>query len=203
VWRELALACLPASLDGLTALDCGSARGGFSRALALRGARVTAVDSSSVAVELTQRLLDEGGEAVVADARRLPFGDATFDIVTCLQTLNYVGEWRDVVRELVRVAKPGAPLVVTVLNYRSPLGVSRALQARLGREVRAPGELGRSTGAVLAELRSAGVDVDAVSGDGHALAIPGLRTIGLAWLARLPRTERFAFHVCIAGRVRG
>lgn len=183
-------------------LDCGSARGGFSRDLAARGARVTAVDSSSVAVELTRRLLGGRGEAVEADARRLPFRSSSFDVVICLQTLNYVDEWRQVIAELVRVAKPGALLVVTVLNYRSPLGVSRVLQARLGREVRAPGERARSTRALLAQIRSAGVDVDAVTGDGHALAVPGLKTIGLGWLGRLPGAGRIAFHVCVSGRVR-
>jgi SAM-dependent methyltransferase len=163
---------------------------------------VTAVDSSSVAVELTRRLLGAGGEAIQADARRLPFTNSTFDVVTCLQTLNYVDDWRVVVAELVRVARPGARLVVTVLNYRSPLGASRALQARLGRDVRAPGEQARSSRALLAELRSAGIDIDMVTGDGHALAIPGLKTIGLGWLRRLPRADRIAFHVCMAGRVR-
>jgi SAM-dependent methyltransferase len=200
IWRELALRHLP-DLSGRRVLDLGSARGGFSRALAERGARVTAVDSSTVALELTRRQLAGAGEVVRADARRLPFPEATFDVVVCLQTLNYVRPRRDVVAELARVAKPGARVVVTVLNYRSPLGASRVLLARLGRDVRPPGETGVSVTSLLRLLASQGIHVERIEGEGHAVVVPGLTTLGLPWLRRLPRAERIALHVCAAGRV--
>lgn len=201
VWRELALRRLPA-LEGLAALDAGSARGGFARALAERGAAVTAVDTSSVAVELTRRQLGGAGTALRADIRRLPFPDESFDVVCCLQTLNYVPERRAATAELVRVAKPGAPIVVSVLNHVSPLGASRALLARLGRLTRPPGEAGMSPRALLRLLRASDVAVEAVEGDGHAVVVPGVATVSLPFLRRVPHAERIALHVVAFGRRR-
>jgi 2-polyprenyl-3-methyl-5-hydroxy-6-metoxy-1,4-benzoquinol methylase len=200
VWRELALRHL-GDVEGLSVLDCGSARGGFSRVLAERGAHVTAVDASAVAVELTRRQLQGAGEVVQADARRLPFDDDRFDAVVCLNTLNYVRPPQAVVSELVRVARPGGRLVATTLNSWSPLGASGALLARLGRNERAPGEAGISLRRLLRLLREGGVAVEAVEGAGHAVVVPKVTTLSLPWLQALPRSERIAFHVCVAGRV--
>jgi ubiquinone/menaquinone biosynthesis C-methylase UbiE len=55
-----------------------------------------------------------GLEASVASGRSLPFPDSVFDAVWTMSTLLHVPNSgiHDVVRELVRVAAPGAPIAV-------------------------------------------------------------------------------------------
>jgi SAM-dependent methyltransferase len=52
-----------------------------------------------------------------ADVTKLPFADASFDIVVCSEVLEHVEESRTAVSELVRVLKPGGDLVVTVPRF--------------------------------------------------------------------------------------
>ena len=52
--------------------------------------------------------------AVVGDAARLPFGDATFDAVLCRFGLMFFPRMSDAVDEMVRVAKPGARVSAAV-----------------------------------------------------------------------------------------
>lgn len=47
------------------------------------------------------------------DVRRLPFYDATFDTVTCLEALEFTPDPQGVLKELVRVLRPGGVLLVT------------------------------------------------------------------------------------------
>jgi ubiquinone/menaquinone biosynthesis C-methylase UbiE len=50
------------------------------------------------------------------DASRLPFEDDTFDAVTCLEALEFMPDTRQVLREIVRVVRPGG---VTLLTNRA------------------------------------------------------------------------------------
>src|SRR5258708_11791061 len=47
-------------------------------------------------------------------AQKLPFGDNTFDAVTCLEALEFMPDPDAVIAEIVRVARPGALLLLTV-----------------------------------------------------------------------------------------
>lgn len=49
-------------------------------------------------------------EFVSFDGRRLPFGDATFDLVYCKQVLEHVDHPRELVAEAARVLEPGGHL---------------------------------------------------------------------------------------------
>ncbi|GAB4424301.1 MAG: hypothetical protein Kow00106_21170 [Anaerolineae bacterium] len=76
-----------------------------------------------VALDLSRRMLTQAahklapfGERVYLlhhPAESLPFPDATFDLVTCLEALEFMMDARAVLRELVRVARPGGLLVLT------------------------------------------------------------------------------------------
>lgn len=204
VWRELAIRRLP-DVEGLSVLDCGSARGGFSRSLAEMGADVTAVDLSKVAVELTRRQLGPGrGRSLEADARCLPFPDDTFDVGVCLQTVNHVKPRGQVLSELVRVTKPSGRIVVTASNFLSPLGATRLMLRLLRRrpEEHPPLELALTIPGVLKTLRALDVEIEEIDGDAHAFVVPGFRTVGLGWLKRVPNSRYVAFHICVAGTVR-
>jgi ubiquinone/menaquinone biosynthesis C-methylase UbiE len=48
------------------------------------------------------------------DATTLPFPDATFDAVTCLETLEFLPDQLSTIGEMVRVLKPGGLLLITL-----------------------------------------------------------------------------------------
>ncbi|MBZ0288422.1 MAG: class I SAM-dependent methyltransferase, partial [Anaerolineae bacterium] len=47
----------------------------------------------------------------LADATRLPFPDNTFDGAVAVHVFHLIPNWRDALREVARVLRPGAPLV--------------------------------------------------------------------------------------------
>ncbi|MDV6309857.1 methyltransferase domain-containing protein [Gordonia amicalis] len=69
----------------------------FSAAMLARAARTNAVDRAAF---------------LRADAHAIPFGDKTFDVVTCLAALYLIPDPLRVVDELVRVTRPGGEIVV-------------------------------------------------------------------------------------------
>ncbi|MEE8130592.1 MAG: class I SAM-dependent methyltransferase [Vicinamibacterales bacterium] len=77
--------------------------------------------------------------AVAADTRRLPFADATFDVVVSNSTLDHFDARDDIriaLRGLHRVLRPGGTLVLTLDNLANPLVALRnALPARLLRRL--------------------------------------------------------------------
>ena len=54
---------------------------------------------------------------------RLPFADAEFDAAACCVSIDYLVRPVEVLRDLARVLRPGAPLVVTFSNRRFPTKV--------------------------------------------------------------------------------
>ncbi len=52
-------------------------------------------------------------DLVYQSAQQLPFADNTFDAVTCLEALEFMPDPDAVIAELVRVARPGALILIT------------------------------------------------------------------------------------------
>ena len=69
---------------------------------------VAEVDSWTFLDLSTERLPD-----VQADLHALPFGSACFDTAVCLEVLEYVTDPKACLRELARVLKPGAALILS------------------------------------------------------------------------------------------
>lgn len=92
---------LPAS--ELLVLDVGGRLQPYRALLAARAVRYFAVDP-----------VFEGMLDVAALGERLPFLDASFDLVICTQVLNYASSPPQVLAEIHRVLKPGATLFLTV-----------------------------------------------------------------------------------------
>jgi SAM-dependent methyltransferase len=102
----------------LRILDLGAGAGGVSIALGSEARyRVTAVD-----VVLNPDLAElRGGEAAaaaplsyaVASADALPFADASFDAVLCLETIEHLPKPRPAAREMMRVLKSGGLVMIT------------------------------------------------------------------------------------------
>lgn len=104
-------------------LDIGCGAGPASVAMAIRGARVKAVDSIDTMVGLTRKSADEAGlsdliEASVGDVHALDFPENTFDAAVAIGLIYWLHSPQQALSELFRVLKPGGCLVVTADNAR-------------------------------------------------------------------------------------
>lgn len=94
------------------ALDVACGTGRHTAHLGARGHRVTAVDSSPAMLARARSKAD--ASYLVADLAHLPFGDSSFDAVVCALALAHERDLRPPIRELARVARPGAGIIVSV-----------------------------------------------------------------------------------------
>jgi SAM-dependent methyltransferase len=107
---------LRATLDGLALpspcaiLDAGCGSGRTLDELTDYG-DACGVDLSPEAVNATRA---RGHEAYRAEVGDLPFRDASFDLVTCLDVIEHTPDDRHTLDELRRVTRPGGVLLVTV-----------------------------------------------------------------------------------------
>ncbi|MGH7693141.1 MAG: class I SAM-dependent methyltransferase [Candidatus Dormibacteria bacterium] len=87
-------------------LDAGSGSADFAAAIA--APQVTCLDSSPAAVQAAQR---RGLEAVLGSIEEIPFGDGSFDVVTCNWTLYHLAHLDRGLAELARVLRSGGRFV--------------------------------------------------------------------------------------------
>ena len=80
------------------------------------GMQRTGIDLSPTMLQRARRRLGGDVELLQGSADQLPFEDATFDVVLCTEVLEHVVKPARVVRELMRVAAPGARVVVSIPN---------------------------------------------------------------------------------------
>jgi demethylmenaquinone methyltransferase/2-methoxy-6-polyprenyl-1,4-benzoquinol methylase len=96
---------------GQSILDVATGTGMVARALAARGAMVTALDQSEAMLATAKTSLPTvlAGRVtfVTGQAEHLPFQDASFDALTFTYLLRYVDDPAATMRELARVVKPG------------------------------------------------------------------------------------------------
>jgi SAM-dependent methyltransferase len=59
------------------------------------------------------------GEVKVGRLENLPWGDGTFDLITCLDVLEHTPDDRQTMTELRRVSKPGGWMLLTVPAYQA------------------------------------------------------------------------------------
>lgn len=166
------------------------------------GATVCGIDVAP-AIVAAAAARNPGLQAVVADARSLPFPDGSFDTVFSGSTLDHfdsVDDIRVALVELRRVLRPGGRLILTMDNPANPLiGVRNGpLLPVLRRVGIVPYQVGATLGprALAAAVRDAGfeiVEATAVMHCPRALAVP------LAGLVdRLPEACRRGFMRCLA-----
>jgi len=123
-WEKESLkSVLPKSLKRKRALDIGSGIGRIALALAQLGAAVTAVDISGAMLKLLKKRIHKEKLAVSVNtvqssSDNLPFGDDSFDIVTCFGLLEHLPEEvrRQTMFEAFRVMKPKGKFFVVVNN---------------------------------------------------------------------------------------
>ncbi|HEV8420608.1 MAG TPA: methyltransferase domain-containing protein, partial [Actinomycetota bacterium] len=102
-------------IAGCRWLDVGAGSGTFAESLA--GARATVV-----ALDLMDRRAPGVGTTsfVVGRGERLPFGEGSFDGVSCSNVLEHVEDTWGLIDELLRVCRPGGVLYLSWTNWYSP-----------------------------------------------------------------------------------
>lgn len=98
---------------GTELLDLGCGTGLLCRSAADRGARVTGIDRDAGQIAQAAALVPEGAFAV-GDMLALRYPTDRFDVVVCVQSIMHVTNPLTALREAARVARPGAPVVITV-----------------------------------------------------------------------------------------
>ena len=98
---------------GVALLDAGCAAGGASVMAVDRGAAVTGVDVAANSVEIAQKRAP-GAEIRVGAVGALPFEDARFDAVICVNVIQFVPDAAAGLADLLRVTKPGGRVSVAI-----------------------------------------------------------------------------------------
>jgi SAM-dependent methyltransferase len=157
-------------------LDAGCGSGRTLVELADYGDEVSGIELNADAAELARgRGL---GEVQVGRLEELPWDDATFDLITCLDVIEHVPDDVAALVELRRVAQPGGWLLVTVPAY----------QALWSRHDEANHHYRRySRPALRGAARSAGWQIERVSSFNSLLLAPAA-AVRLAQ-RRLPRAQ--------------
>lgn len=100
---------------GARVLDIGCSAGYHVRHLARKSSRVAAIDVDHVSLKVARRRVRSSRVTFLRyDGYRLPFADASFDVVTMLDVLEHVADRQAIVAEITRVLRPGGTWIVSV-----------------------------------------------------------------------------------------
>ena len=125
-------------VSGRTVLDVGCGDGELAVELSKRGAKVTGIDVSARMIESARERAQQHGADVtlkVATAQDLPFAPHAFDVVVAVTVLCFVEDAAPVLRETVRVLRPGGRLVIGELGRWNIWAAERCIRGWLGNSV--------------------------------------------------------------------
>ena len=212
-WYELVREEL-GNVAGLGILEVACGRGGFVRELARSGAHVTGCDFSLTALRVGQAKLRAQGDGTSAaliqgDAQALPFADESFDVIVSCETIEHVPDAQKALREMWRIARPGAKLFLTTPNYANLMGLYD-LYARVrhpGRRDDQPFDRRQWFPQIRGYVRGAGWTILRSDGTVHQLPIfPGHNPVGLPALESNHLIRRLlspmAFHYFLVSEKR-
>lgn len=106
----------------LRVLDVGCGNGYVLGQYAKCGAKVSGVDLTQTALDLSQKrfaLAGLQGDFRLTDGNKLPFEDATFDIACSMGVLHHIADPRPMIAEMHRVLKPGGHLILMLYHWGS------------------------------------------------------------------------------------
>jgi 2-polyprenyl-6-hydroxyphenyl methylase/3-demethylubiquinone-9 3-methyltransferase len=114
---------------GMKILDAGCARGRFLRHLAGTGATLFGIDLTEVFLH-SARANVPGAGLTAGSLSSLPFRDASFDAVYCIEALEHLPDTDAALAELARVLRPAGLLLVidkSMLGLHPACGVPNPL----------------------------------------------------------------------------
>lgn len=159
---EYLLAILPAS--GLT-LEVGAGSGRLSCLLAMAGYRTVCLDASREALRvarLNYEMIPSEGRFVAGDGAMLPIRDGAFDVVLSTGLLEHFADPSPIVRDMVRVLKPGGLFYSDIVPkkfslFRSLDWVGATKRAVTGRRIEKMYERSFTRGEILELLEKQGL----------------------------------------------
>jgi len=114
-WHTRRVAGRLGPLDGRVVLDVACGTGEWLAELASRGAGISGIDLSTRAIDRCVARWP-GGDFKVGPAETLPWADNTFDLITCMGSLEHFVDKPAALAEMHRVARPGGQFLVLVPN---------------------------------------------------------------------------------------
>ena len=114
-WHTRLIAERLGDLQDKRVLDIACGTGQWLKLLSGRGATAAGIDISERALEVARGLLPDA-DLHQGIAESLPFDEGTFDVVTCLGSLEHFLDQPASIREMRRVAKPEAQFLILVPN---------------------------------------------------------------------------------------
>ncbi len=166
-------------VGGKRLLDAGCGDGLLVSALTRRGAYAVGIDADfRMLVAAESRATHAEGRRAFVEGRleKLPFPDAVFDVVVAVTVLCFVSDPSLVLREAVRVLRPGGRLVIGELGRWNVWAARRRIRAWLGSQTWKAARF-RTASELRSLVEQAGI---AVTGARGAVYYPPL-----GWIARI------------------
>lgn len=181
---------LASGQPGARILDYGCGAGFVCSLFAELGFDVTGVDISPAALEIARKREPSATFVEATADGKLPFADASFDLIACLGVLEHVPEPEPIVAELNRVAREDASAVWVLPNARSPFfwfGHGTGQVEEHPRSIDGWRELLASGGWVIEDVRRDPGPIDR--------PVAGWKRLGQGILNRLPMAFTYQFVV--------
>jgi ubiquinone/menaquinone biosynthesis C-methylase UbiE len=118
---------IPSCGQGLRLLDVGCGTGNHVARYIRRGFDLAGVDGSEKMLEHA-RATNPSAALELADVEHIPFQDASFDFVLCIEVLRYLPDASPCIAEMARVLKHGGTCLATatpILNLNGYWAINR------------------------------------------------------------------------------
>ena len=109
-------------VNELTVLNVGSGMGSFDIEMQRYGVDMHGIEPDETEFTIAkERVVDKGLKQNIKKAvgEALPYPEDTFDLITSFQVMEHVQDPGEVIKEMVRVTKPGGMIYINMPNHNS------------------------------------------------------------------------------------